>query len=157
MTTTFTASNPPPGLEFEMERIFDAPRALVYRVWSERDLLARWWGPEGFETLSCEADVRVGGSYRVGMRAPGGTEHWQSGEYIEVVPNERLIFTYTWEDADGRPKHWMMVSVEFEDVGQQTRVRLRHRGLESAGAVTAHREGWESTFNRLAAQMESLV
>ena len=68
----------------------------------------------------------------------------------------RVEFTYAWEDEHGQPKHWMRVSVSFESVGNQTRLRMLHSGLESETAKVAHGEGWNSTFDRLDAQLQQL-
>jgi len=63
--------------ELVVTRILDAPRALVFKAWTQPDRAARWWGPQGFVTLYCKMDVRPGGTFRVCMRSPEGTEHWK--------------------------------------------------------------------------------
>jgi uncharacterized protein YndB with AHSA1/START domain len=78
--------------ELVITRIFDAPRELVFKAWAEPDRAVRWWGPQGFTTAHCEMGVRPGGTYRVCMRSPEGTEHWQRGVCREVVEPERLVF-----------------------------------------------------------------
>lgn len=147
---------PLPGLKLNLEREFEAPVETLFRVWTEQELVSRWWGPEGFTTQHCSVDARVGGTYRVSMRSPNGTDHTNIGEFLEVVPNERLVFTYAWEDEDGQPKHPMMVSVHFESLGQRSRVQVAHSGLENEVARDSHGEGWESTLNRLAGELRRL-
>src|ERR1700752_2513004 len=99
------AEVPKADLELVITRIFDAPREVVFNAWSEPERAMRWWGPQGFTTAHCEMDVRPGGTYRVCMRSPEGTEHWQRGVCREVVEPERLVFSFAWEDAEGGPRH----------------------------------------------------
>jgi uncharacterized protein YndB with AHSA1/START domain len=73
------AAEPLVDPELVITRIFDAPRALVFKTWAEPERAVRWWGPQGFTTAYCEMDVRPGGAYRVCMRSPEGIEHWQRG------------------------------------------------------------------------------
>src|SRR5207245_8235218 len=87
--------------ELYITRIFNAPRSLVFRAWIEPAHLAHWWGPKGFTTLSCDMDVRPGGTWFRLMRAPDGSEHRKRGVYREIVEPDRLVFTDASEDADG--------------------------------------------------------
>jgi uncharacterized protein YndB with AHSA1/START domain len=89
--------------ELVITRILDAPRDVVFRAWTERDRVARWWGPQGFVTTYCDMDIRPGGAFRVCMRSPEGAEHWKQGIYREIVAPERLVFTFAWEDARANP------------------------------------------------------
>jgi uncharacterized protein YndB with AHSA1/START domain len=70
--------------ELFITRVFDAPRELVFKAWTEPHRAVRWWGPQGFTTAHCEMDTQPGGVYRVCMRSPEGTEHWQRGVCREV-------------------------------------------------------------------------
>jgi uncharacterized protein YndB with AHSA1/START domain len=83
-----------------LTRRFEAPRALVYAAWTDAARIARWWGPRGFAVQDCNADVRVGGTWRVATRSPEGEEHNASGVYREVAPPERLAFTMAWEGSE---------------------------------------------------------
>src|SRR4051812_13099739 len=87
--------------ELTITRLLDAPRALVFAAWTEPARLAEWFGPRGFSIPSFEMDLRAGGAYRFCMRSPAGVDHWVRGVYREVVPPERLSFTWVREDADG--------------------------------------------------------
>ena len=97
-------------------RTFDAPRELIFKVWSQPEHVVRWWGPKGFTTPACQMDVRPGGSYRTVIRSPEGKEHVMRGNYREVVPPERLVMSFAWEDGEGRPGHETLVEVAFEDI-----------------------------------------
>jgi uncharacterized protein YndB with AHSA1/START domain len=83
--STATASD----RELVIQRIFDAPRARVFDAWTKVEHVVNWFGPSEFTAPFCEIDFRVGGSYRICMRAPEGEDHWVSGEYREIVEPER--------------------------------------------------------------------
>jgi len=84
-------------------RVFDAPRELVWKVWTDPKHVARWWGPHGFTNPVCELDVRPGGAIRIHMRGPDGTVYPMTGVYLEVVEPERIVFTSAALGADGNP------------------------------------------------------
>jgi uncharacterized protein YndB with AHSA1/START domain len=131
-------------------RILEAPRAVVFRAWTEPDRAARWWGPQGFVTTYCDMDVRPGGTFRVCMRSPEGTEYWKRGVYREVVEPERLVFTFAWEDAEGKPGHETLVTVTFAERGNKTELTLHQALFETVAKRDEHRRGWASTLQRLA-------
>lgn len=136
--------------ELLLTRVFDAPRRLVFAAWTDPVHTARWWGPQGFSTISCDMDVRPGGAWRRCMRSPENTEHCARGVYREIVAPERLVFTYAWEDAAGNSGHEMLVTVTFEDVGGRTRLTLHQAVFESEAARDSHRAGWSSCLERFA-------
>ena len=136
--------------ELVITRILDAPRDVVFRAWTEPDRVARWWGPQGFVTTYCDMDIRPGGDFRVCMRSPEGAEHWKQGIYREIVAPERLVFTFAWEDAEGKPGHQTLVTVTLADRGGQTELTLRQAVFETVAARDDHRRGWTSTLQRFA-------
>ena len=140
---------PNADLELVITRIFDAPRELVFKAWSEPDRAMRWWGPQGFTTAHCEMDVWPGAAYRVCMRSPEGTEHWQRGVCREVVAPERLVFTFAWEDAEGRPGHETVVTVSLAEHGAKTKLTLHQAVFETVTARDLHQGGWESALDCL--------
>jgi uncharacterized protein YndB with AHSA1/START domain len=85
-----------------LARAFDAPRALVWRAWTERERLAKWFGPKGVTIPKCTMDFRVGGTFHYCMRGPDGTEHWGKWVFREIVPEERLVFIVSFADASGQ-------------------------------------------------------
>jgi uncharacterized protein YndB with AHSA1/START domain len=135
--------------ELVITRIFDAPPRLVFKALTERDQLVRWWGPQGFTTPSCKMDVRPGGAYRICMRSPEGTDHWVQGVYREIVEPERLVFTWAWEDDEGKPGHETVVAINFAARGRKTELTLHHGIFESIKARNAHEGGWTSCLDRL--------
>jgi uncharacterized protein YndB with AHSA1/START domain len=142
--------------ELTVTRIIDAPRELVFRAWTDPEHAARWWGPQGFTTISCEMDVRPGGAYRACMRSPEGTRHCRRGIYREVVMPERLVFTFAWEDAQGNPGHETVVTVTFGDIGGKTELTLHQAMFETVTARNEHQRGWTSTIERFAEYLRAL-
>jgi uncharacterized protein YndB with AHSA1/START domain len=149
-----------------IERSFDAPVDLVWRMWTDPEHFAAWYGPEGAAVPVVKMDVRVGGTRRVCMevRSPGGVmQMWFTGVYREVVENRRLVYTDAMADEDGNvlaPSDIGMpddhpatteVRVELEDLGGRTRMVLTHVGIpaESPGAA-----GWTMALDKLAARLE---
>ncbi len=143
--------------ELVITRVIDAPRSLVFKAWTEPNHIARWWGPQGFTTISCQMDVRVGGAYRFGMRSPQGTEYWKRGIYREIVEPERIVFTFAWEDADGDPGHELMTIVTFVEDGAKTRLTLRQATFETNERRDDHVTGWASCLERFADYMISIA
>ncbi|HYZ22189.1 MAG TPA: SRPBCC domain-containing protein [Rhodopila sp.] len=137
-------------------RTFDAPRALVFRLWTQPEHVARWWGPQGFVTTFCDMDIRVGGCYRFGMRAPDGTEYRKRGIYHEIVEPERIVFTFAWEDEQGRPKHELLTTVTFHEADGRTRLTLRQEVFETVAGRDDHRAGWVSCLERFAAYIATV-
>jgi uncharacterized protein YndB with AHSA1/START domain len=136
--------------ELVVSRMLDAPRRLVFQAWIEPEQAARWWGPQGFTTLSCAMDARSGGAFRLAMRSPEGTVHCKRGVYREVVAPERLVFTYAWEDAAGNLGHEMLVTVTFAEQGGKTKLTLHQAVFETVTARDGHRTGWTSCLERFA-------
>ena len=136
--------------ELVVTRIIDAPRALVFKAWTQPEHIARWWGPQGFTTIHCDMDIRVGGAYRFGMRSPDGTEHWKRGVFRDIVEPERVVFSFAWEDAQGEPGHELLTTVTFEAVGEKTRLTLRQGVFETCEGRDGHVSGWTSCFERFA-------
>lgn len=138
--------------ELVIARTFDAPPSLVFKAWTEPEHLARWWGPRGFtSTVVGKLEVRAGGSYRIHMRSPEGTDHWSQGVYREVVEPERLVMVGAWTDANGKyisPE--TVTTLIFEEHEGKTRLTLHTTGFESVTARDAHRGGWNSSMDRLA-------
>jgi uncharacterized protein YndB with AHSA1/START domain len=138
-------------------RIFDAPRDLLWQVWTEPQHLAHWWGPRGSALPFWKADLRAGGSYRFNMRGPDGNDYWNQGKYREVVAPERLVMEGGWTDAAGNAKSPVMVTtVTFEEENGKTKLTLRGSGFESASARDSHRGGWSQSFERLTDYLSTL-
>ena len=146
-----------PGGVLVIERTFDAPRDLVFRCWSESQHFGRWIGPQGFTTTILTWEPRRGGSYRLHMRGPDGQEYWQQGVFVEIVPPERIVRTFCWADAEGRPTlPETLLTVDFADLGGQTKLTLNQAVFESVNARDAHHGGWSSSLERFADYLAAL-
>ena len=122
MASSATASvTLPTDDQILITREFEAPRELVYRAWTEPDLVRRWWHANRGEMTVCEIDLRVGGRWRYVMYTPDGTEVAFHGEYREIAPNERIVQTEVFE---GFPDAGAIETLEFEDLDGRTRVTM---------------------------------
>lgn len=142
--------------ELVVSRLIDAPRALVFKAWTQPEHIARWWGPQGFTTIGCEMDIRVGGRFRCGMRSPEGTDHWKVGVYREIVEPERVAFTFAWEAADGKPGHELLTTVTFAEHGTKTLLTLHQAVFETTERRDGHGRGWTSCLERFAEYMATI-
>jgi uncharacterized protein YndB with AHSA1/START domain len=134
-----------------MTRLFDAPRELVFDAFTNPDRLVSWWGPNGCTVISCDADSRVGGAWRISMRSPKGIVERQRGVYQEVVRPERLAFTYAFEDDAGQPGHQTLVTLTFADERGKTRLTLQQATFDTVLNRDDHVRGWTEALDHLAA------
>jgi uncharacterized protein YndB with AHSA1/START domain len=136
--------------ELVISRVFDAPRELVFKAWTEPEHMANWFGPRGFRSTILRSDLRPGGSYRFHMRGPDGVDHWTQGVYQEVVVPARLVLTYAWGDAAGnRTRPETILTVTFEEHEGKTKLTLHQAIFESVTARDLHHGGWSSSLDRL--------
>ena len=135
-------------------REFDAPKALVYRAWTEPELIELWWGGESGEVTTAEIDLRVGGAWRCVMVLDDGSEAAFRGEYREVVPNERIVSTEVYE---GVPGAQALNTVTFEEREGRTilRVLVEHASKEARDAHLA--SGMETGMQAGMDQLEGVV
>lgn len=150
MTTRASVSVDPTERELTITRIFDAPRQLVFKAWTDPDQVARWWGPQGYITISYDMDIRPDGAFRICMRSPAGTDHWKQGVYREIVEPERIVFTFVWSDAQGTPGHELLTTVTFAEHGAKTKLTLHQAVFATVAARDDHRRGWTSCLARFA-------
>lgn len=142
--------------ELTVSRLIDAPPALVFKAWTEQAHAARWWGPQGFSAVSCRLDGRLGGEFRIAMRAPDGRIYTKRGVYRTFVPPDLLVFTYAWENADGHLGQEMHVTVTFAAHGEKTLLALHQTGFEGVADRDGHRDGWTSCLERFAGYMAAV-
>jgi uncharacterized protein YndB with AHSA1/START domain len=137
------------GDSLRLTRIFQAPRTLVFRAWTEVEQLKKWFCPHAHWGLEVEADPCVGGSFRIIMKdRDSNQDHIVRGVYREVRPPERLVFTWQWEDRPGFPE--TIVTIDFRDLGERTEVVLTHVQLPTAESRERHTHGWNGCLDRLA-------
>jgi uncharacterized protein YndB with AHSA1/START domain len=144
--------------ELSFSRLINAPREKVFRAWTDPELLKQWFAPLPWTTPRAELDVRPGGSNLIVMSGPDGQEFPNRGVYLEVVKDERLVFTdaYTmaWEPA---AKPFMTVILTFEDQGGKTKYTVRVRHWTEADRETHEKMGFHTGWGQCADQLEALV
>lgn len=156
-TPTTTVSADRQAGTLSMERVFDAPRDLVWKAYTEADRIEKWWGPREWPTTVKRMEVRPGGIWHYCMTGPDGAQSWARSVYQEIVEPERLVYTDAFSDAEGTINEQMpalTVVVEFIDEGGKTRVRSTSQmatpkeleTLLNMGVV----EGMSETLDRLA-------
>src|SRR5262245_19835210 len=117
----------PAQRELTITRMFDAPRALVFKAWTDPGHVAQWWGPKGFTNPVCEIDLRPGGALRIVMRGPDGIDYPTTGVFREIVEPERLVFTNVALDGQGNPVLDGLTTVTFTEHDGKTRLILHTR------------------------------
>lgn len=149
MTSAITAER-----TVTITRLIDAPRDLVFRLWTEREHMARWWGPRGFTNPVCEMDVRAGGAIRIDMRAPDGTVYPMTGTFREIMPPRRLVFEAVAEDRDGNPLLRSLTVVTLADEGGKTRLTVHADAIGIAPVapqmLAGMEAGWTQSLEKLA-------
>jgi len=152
--------------EFKIERIFDAPRQLVWNAFTQPELMMQWWGPDYFTCPSAKIDFQVGGKYLYCMRGPDGKDYWSGGTYKEIVLLEKIVCTDAFANENGEvvdpvtygfdpvfPKE-NVVTFTFVDMGEKSKLTILY--LVDSEAVlevmrkVQMREGWESSLDKLA-------
>jgi uncharacterized protein YndB with AHSA1/START domain len=145
----------PPKRRLVITRIFDAPRELVFKVWTDPKHVAQWWGPKDFTNPVCEMDVRPGGAILIHMRGPDGVLYPVKGVFREVVEPERLVFTTSsFEDDEGNPGLEAINTVTFVEHNGKTKLTLQAVVVRStpevAVALAGMEEGWNESLDKLA-------
>ncbi len=137
--------NNPTEFTLQLNKIYPVKQERVFQAWTMPEELSKWWGPEGFTTTIDEMNVVVGGSYKYKMHSPDGETHILTGEYKEIVPNQKLVFTWKWEN-DGQEFPTTLVTIDFLEQGQSTELLLAHTKLPSEEAANNHNFGWTSSL-----------
>jgi uncharacterized protein YndB with AHSA1/START domain len=142
-------------------RVFDVPREVVFRAWTDRDQLQRWWGPKGFTNPVCEVDVRPGGAIRIDMRAPDGTVYPMTGTFIEIVEPERLVFISSALDRNGEPLFELLNTVTVAEEAGKTRLTVTasvsKTKPDAARYLAGMEPGWSQTLDRLGDRLAAQV
>jgi uncharacterized protein YndB with AHSA1/START domain len=153
-----------------ISRVFDAPRQVVWKVWTEPEELQKWFGPKGVAIFHSRGEVKPGGIYLYGMRTPDGNEMWGKWVYREIVPPQRLVFINSFSDKDGGlTRHplapsWpleMLSTITFDDEGGKTLVTVRWSPINAteaerktfADGMASMKGGWTGTMDQLDAYL----
>ena len=151
-------------------RIFDAPRELVWKAWTEPKYVQQWWGPKGFTAPVCQMDFRVGGKSLLCMKSPDGQEFWNAIEYHEIVPPEKIVSLMYFSDSKGNKIEPAELGIEheaiegacdvtlFEDLGDG-RTKLTQIGNEpmESARESGQVEGWNQILDKIAAVVAELA
>ncbi len=129
-----------------IKRRFKAAPAKVYAAWTDPEKVKLWMGPGPVKVLRTEGDARTGGRFRWVMLAPNGEEHDVSGVYREVVPNEKLVFSWAWKST---PERESMVTLTFKGDGDGTLFTLMHEQFFDEAARDSHNGGWTGAMEKL--------
>ncbi len=145
------------GAEVAFTRVFDAPRRLVFQVWTDPKHVAQWWGPHGFTNPRCDWDARPGGAIHIDMRGPDGRIYPMTGTFDEVVEPERLVFTSSALDEKGDAMFDVVTSVTFTERGGKTTLTMQARVVKSTANAMQYIQGmevgWTQSFERLEAYL----
>jgi uncharacterized protein YndB with AHSA1/START domain len=136
-------------IKLEITRVIKAPRDRVYAAWTDPAQLKQWFGPETVQTRELVADVRVGWKFRWDLSNPEGEEMTCRGEYRELQPGKKIVFTWRWEDDEDWENHASIVTVELDDAGGGTALRLTHAKLPNNESRDGHTRGWNSALDKL--------
>ena len=130
-----------------IKRTLSGRRETVFSAWTRPELMARWFFPDPSWTATVSSELRVGGHYEVSMRDPSGGVHLQFGEYREIVPTSRLVFTWSCPDLGVKNS---VVTVELRESGDRTDLHLTHELPPDPKIRREHEEGWTGCLGNLA-------
>lgn len=133
----------------QIKKFINASCARVYDAWTDPAQLRQWFGPENVHTRNITADVRIGGKYRWDLTSPEGEEMSAFGEYKELVPGKKIVFTWQWDDDEAWENRTSVVTIELFERGSGTELQLTHEQLPSEESRDRHKEGWNSLLDRL--------
>jgi uncharacterized protein YndB with AHSA1/START domain len=168
-----TAAASQPGQEFVLSRVFDAPRSLVWKAFTEAAHLMHWWGPKGFRMVACDVDFRPGGVFHYGMESPDGHKVWGKITYLEIVAPERVVHAMSFSDENrGVTRHPMapawpletLVVVTLTEQDGKTTMTVRWMPRNATDAERAvfdsshdsMRQGWTGTMDQLAGYLAEM-
>jgi len=147
-TVASPAATPP----LVVTRTFAAPRERVFKAWTDPKQLSRWFGPSDDYTAKAEIDLRIGGAYRIDIRHNDGNVHTVLGTYREIIPPEKLSFTWQWEGSTAPDT---LVTIDFASIGNATEITMTHQKFTDLETRNRHNEGWTGGLNRLERMLAS--
>lgn len=154
--------------ELTITRIFDAPRKLVWKMWTDPELIMRWWGPKEYSSPVCKIDFRIGGKYVFCMRPTEGRDIFSTGIYKKIDPFNQIVCTDCFADENGNvvpASHYGMtddipleleITIKFEDFDGKTRMTLTHAGLPVGEQIEGANIGWNESFDKFEKVLTSL-
>lgn len=162
-----TATSRKASEDLVITRVFEAPCTLVWRAWTDPEILRQWWGPQDFTAPAAHIDLRIGGKYLFCMRSFEGQDYWSTGVYRDIVPLARLVYTDSFSDEHGTvvPASYyglsddlpleLEVSITFQEHAGKTTMTLTHSGIPRGEMAELTLEGWVESFNKLAESLHT--
>jgi uncharacterized protein YndB with AHSA1/START domain len=138
----------PTELTVHVERVLPAPRAEIFKLHSEPDQLAKWWGPRGFSVPSIVLEMRIGGHYRIAMQPHDSDSFFLTGEFRRIEPPAQLSYTFRYEEPDADDQE-TVVDVSLRDDGESTEVSIDQGPFLTEARRDLHTQGWTETLDRL--------
>lgn len=151
-----------------IERVFDAPVELVWKMWTDPEMMKKWWGPNHYSAPTVEIDLRVGGKSVLAMQGPDGNIMYSGGVYKEIIPLKKIVTSDSFTDKDGNPispaevgmpdfPQEMEVTLTFEEKEGKTYMLLVHKpvdGTISENMIKSMNEGWSQSFDKLVEELK---
>jgi uncharacterized protein YndB with AHSA1/START domain len=146
--------NTKPLKEVTITRVFNAPRQLVWKAWTDEKMMSQWWGPHRFRNLVCEMDVKPGGKIRIKMDSPEFPDHWMTGTFLEIDEPNKLVFNSgAFLDENSNPQLEVMNTITFKEQNGKTEVTVHAAVTRAtpaqAAAMAGMNEGWSQSLDRL--------
>ena len=142
------------NLVLELTCALGAPRERIFSTLTEPAELTKWWGPHGFTIPEIDLDLRVGGTYRFTMQPPDGDRFHLTGEFLEIDPPSRIVYTFRWEEPDPDDRE-TVVNLLLNDLGDATELLLSQGGFATEARVSLHRNGWTDSLEKLRELVDS--
>jgi uncharacterized protein YndB with AHSA1/START domain len=143
--------------ELLIVRTFNAPPSVVFALWSNAEHMKRWMGPNGFSCTEMAIDLRVGGRYRGMIKSADHGENWFGGVYREIVPDQRLVFTFIWENEGPSAGREMVVTITFEARDGKTVQTFHQAPFRTVERRDSHVGGWSQAFDKQATYAEKIA
>jgi len=144
MSLAQTAAAQKPSLT--LKRRLNAPAEKVYAAWTDPEKIVKWFGPDSGPVTKAEIDLRAGGGYTIAFSTENGEHHQVGGVYREVVPNEKLVFTWAWHTMKERES---LVTVTIKPDGTGSILTLLHEMFFDEAARDGHKRGWSGSLDKL--------
>jgi len=135
-----------------LKRHIKAKPEKIFAAWTKPEKIMGWWGTKDATTLRADTDLRVGGRFAVGFKTPDGEEHNVGGVYRELVPNEKIVFTWAWRST---PERESLVTISLKPDGEGTMLTLHHEQFFDMTARNNHEGGWNASLDRLEGFVEA--
>ena len=136
-------------LSLQITRLLKAPRHRVYAAWTDPGEIIKWFGPDDIQTTKVVADARIDGELRWDLMTSDGEAMTMRGQYRELQPDRKVVFTWRWEDDETWESHTSIVTVELQDRDGGTELRLTHERLPTEQSADNHTRGWSGALDKL--------